>query len=129
MAVAVATGRGAKAGLLVRDASAFERMDRIESVVFDKTGTITEGRPTVLDVFAVEGFDRRGRKLLRLAAAAESGSEHPLARALAAHRDEPVEDFRAVRGAGSRPGWTASASVLVGSARFLGSRGSTSPIE
>src|SRR5206468_4805748 len=71
MAVAVATGRGARAGLFVREASAFERMDRLKAVVFDKTGTVTEGRPSVVDVFAVEGFDRE--RLLRLAAAAESG--------------------------------------------------------
>ncbi len=122
MAVAVATGRGARAGLLVRDASAFERMDRIESVVFDKTGTITQGKPTVVAVFAVEGVDRQ--QVLSLAAAAESGSEHPLARALASHRGslKKVEGFRAVRGAGvsARVG---ESDVLAGSARFLGEAG------
>jgi P-type Cu+ transporter len=117
MAVAVATGRGARAGLLVREASAFERMDRIESVVFDKTGTITEGKPTVVDVFVVEGFTLL--RLLRLAAAAESGSEHPLARALAVHRgSEKVEGFRAFRGAGVSAKVTGS-TVLAGSAKFL----------
>ena len=50
MAVAVATGRGARAGLLVREASAFERMDRLATVVLDKTGTVTEGKPSVIDV-------------------------------------------------------------------------------
>jgi P-type Cu+ transporter len=117
MAVAVATGRGARAGLLVREASAFERMDRIKSVVFDKTGTITEGKPTVVDVFALEGVTPQ--RLLRLAAAAESGSEHPLARALAGHRgSEPVEAFRAVRGAGVAAK-VAGSEVLAGSSRFL----------
>jgi Cu+-exporting ATPase len=117
MAVAVATGRGARAGILVRDASTFERMDRIASVVFDKTGTITEGRPTVTEVHPAEGFEPA--QILALAAAAESGSEHPLALALAGHRGaERVEGFRATRGGG------VSASVdgklvLVGSSRFL----------
>jgi Cu+-exporting ATPase len=99
MAVAVATGRGAKAGLLVREASAFERMDRLATVVFDKTGTLTEGRPTIVSVAPAPGFDEP--TLLRLAAGAESGSEHPIARAFAAHRDtSPVSDFRATRGGG-----------------------------
>ncbi len=121
MAVAVATGRGARAGLLVREASAFERMDRIGTVVFDKTGTITEGKPGVADVFAVEGTGRD--RLLRLAAAAEAGSEHPLARALAAHRGgEAVEDFRATRGGGVSAR-VDGVPVLVGSARFLGESG------
>ncbi len=85
MAVAVATGRGARAGLLVREASAFERMDRLATVVFDKTGTLTEGRPTIVAVAAADGFSEA--ELLRLAAGAESGSEHPIARAFAGHRD------------------------------------------
>jgi Cu+-exporting ATPase len=121
MAVAVATGRGARAGLLVREASAFERMDRIKRVGFDKTGTITEGKPSVVDVFAVEGLDRD--EVLRLAGAAESGSEHPLARALAEYRVRAkVEAFRAVRGAGVSAK-VDGADVLVGSARFLGESG------
>ena len=121
MAVAVATGRGARAGLLVREASAFERMDRIETVVLDKTGTVTLGKPSVVGVFAVEGLDRD--QVLRIASAAEAGSEHPLARALAGHRGaEKVEAFRAVRGAGVSAVVDGS-DVLVGSARFLGGSG------
>lgn len=118
MAVAVATGRGAKAGLLVRDASAFERMDRLNTVVFDKTGTLTEGKPSLADTFAADGWT--ADQVRRFAAAAESGSEHPLARSLQPHHDPSavVSDFRAVRGMGvsarvdGRP-------VRVGSPRFL----------
>ncbi|MDB5353116.1 MAG: copper-translocating P-type ATPase [Planctomycetota bacterium] len=99
MAVAVATGRGAREGLLVRDASAFERMDRIKAVAFDKTGTVTEGKPRVADVFVAEGWDRD--RLMELVAAAEAGSEHPLARAFApAERGPKATEFRAIRGQG-----------------------------
>ena len=121
MAVAVATGRGARAGLLVREASAFERMDRLTTIVLDKTGTVTEGKPRVTDVFAAEGWDRD--RLLALAAAAEAGSEHPLARALAPHASgATVTDFRAVRGGGVAA-TVDGVPVLVGSARFLSESG------
>jgi Cu+-exporting ATPase len=122
MAVAVATGRGARAGLLVREASAFERMDRLTTIVFDKTGTLTRGKPAVTDVFTLPGRDRE--RLLHLAAAAESGSEHPLARALVASvgrsqgQAAAVSDFQAVRGGGVRARVDGHA-VLVGSERFL----------
>jgi Cu+-exporting ATPase len=120
MAVAVATGRGARAGLLVREASAFERMDRLAIVVLDKTGTVTEGKPRVVETV---GIDMESPEVLRLAAAAESSSEHPLARALAEHAGGlRAEEFRAVRGAGvsARVG---GREVLVGSARMLSERG------
>jgi Cu+-exporting ATPase len=121
MAVAVATGRGARAGLLVREASAFERMDRIRTVVLDKTGTVTEGKPVVSDVLALDGWDRD--RLLRLAGAAESGSEHPLARALAPFADgAKVADFRAVRGGGVSARVDGH-EVRVGSERFLSEAG------
>ncbi len=128
MAVAVATGRGARAGLLVREASAFERMDRLKTVILDKTGTITEGRPTVADALAAGDYHRDD--LLRLAAAAEAPSEHPLARAL-----EPfatgakAEDFLAVRGGGVSAR-VEGRTVLVGSARFLADSGiDLAPVE
>ena len=77
-------------------------MDRLTAVVLDKTGTVTEGQPAVTDVFVPSGREADRRALLRLAAAAESGSEHPLARALAPYRDpaDAVTEFQAVRGAG-----------------------------
>ena len=117
MAVAVATGRGARAGILVREASAFERMNRIQTVVLDKTGTVTEGRPRISDVEVAEGWDRR--ELLRLAAAAEASSEHPLARAFHEYEDGTrASNFRAIRGQGVSAevdGHT----VLVGRESFL----------
>ncbi len=120
MAVAVATGRGARAGLLVRDASAFERMDTLTAIILDKTGTVTEGRPTITDVFVPSGRDADRNVLLALVAAAESPSEHPMARAFTGVRDpaQKVTDFQAVRGAGVKAKvdgqW-----VLVGSDAFL----------
>jgi len=124
MAVAVATGRGARAGLLVREASAFERMDRVNAVVFDKTGTVTEGKPGVTDVFVPYGREADRKALLTLAAAAESGSEHPLAKALAAYRDpaQRVTGFQAVRGEGVRAKVDGQ-TVLVGSDSFLADAG------
>jgi Cu+-exporting ATPase len=125
MAVAVATGRGARAGLLVREASAFERIDGLTAVVLDKTGTVTEGRPTVTDVFVPSGREADRQALLRLAAAAESASEHPLARALApfVEADGPrVSEFEAVRGKGVRAKVDGQ-TVLVGSAALLNEAG------
>ncbi len=118
MAVAVATGRGARAGLLVREASAFERIDRLKTIVFDKTGTLTEGRPGLAESLPADGFDRA--ELLRLAAGAESGSEHPLARAFSTYRDSSsVTDFRATRGAGV-VAIVGGQTVHVGTAGFVG---------
>ncbi len=128
MAVAVATGRGARAGLFVRNASAFERMDRLATMVFDKTGTLTDGKPRVVETLTLPGWDREG--LLRVVAAAEAGSEHPLARALAPFAgDQEVRDFRAARGLGVTAR-VAGRTVLVGSEQYLASAGiEQGPIE
>lgn len=79
-AIMVGTGRAAQSGILVRDAAALERAERIETLVLDKTGTLTEGRPEVTDVVPAFGIEER--ELLSLAAALERGSEHPLAGAV-----------------------------------------------
>ena len=128
MAVAVATGRGARAGLFVREASAFERMDKLATIIFDKTGTLTEGKPSVVDVATVPAWDRE--RLLGVAAAAESGSEHPLARALAPFKTRhEVTEFQAVRGQGVRARVDGQV-VLVGSEPFLLADGvDTSPLD
>ncbi|MBV8488519.1 MAG: heavy metal translocating P-type ATPase, partial [Planctomycetaceae bacterium] len=122
MAVAVATSRGARAGLFVREASAFERMDRIGTVIFDKTGTLTQGKPAVVDVATVEGWERK--TLIEIAAAAESGSEHPLARALEPFRagHHEVTEFQAVRGQGVKARVDGRL-VLVGSESYLEAAG------
>jgi Cu+-exporting ATPase len=80
MSIMIGIGRGAHAGILIRDAQALERLESIDTLVIDKTGTLTEGKPKVTGVIAAEGFDEN--EVLRLAAAVERGSEHPLARAI-----------------------------------------------
>ena len=105
-ALMVGTGVAAKAGILIRDAEALERAHRLDTLVLDKTGTVTEGRPSVTEVIP-SGVSPR--ELLRLTAAAQAGSEHPLARAVLAKAREagaedssplPLEDFRSHAGLG-----------------------------
>ncbi|MGX1100901.1 heavy metal translocating P-type ATPase [Amorphus sp. MBR-141] len=104
MSIMVATGRGAQAGVLIRDAEALERFARVDVLVVDKTGTLTEGKPTLTDAVPVAGTDRDF--LLSAAAALERGSEHPLAEAIVdgaadvARRD--ATGFEAVTGKGVR---------------------------
>ncbi len=80
MAIMVGVGRGARSGILIRDAEALERLGSIDTIVIDKTGTLTEGRPKVVGIVPGGGFEQN--ELLRLAASVESHSEHPLAQAL-----------------------------------------------
>jgi Cu+-exporting ATPase len=80
MSIMVGIGRGAQAGVLIRDAEALERLEKIDTVVIDKTGTLTEGKPKVTAIKPADGFDEN--QLLRLVAALERNSEHPLASAI-----------------------------------------------
>lgn len=80
MSIMVGVGKGAQAGVLIKNAEALERMEKVDTLVVDKTGTLTEGKPTVTKIVAVEGFTEE--KLLTLAASLEQGSEHPLAHAI-----------------------------------------------
>ena len=104
MSIMVGVGRGAQLGVLIRDAEALERLEKVDTLVVDKTGTLTEGRPTVTEVVALGGQDEA--EMLRLAAALERHSEHPLAAAvLAAARERgrepaPAEGFRSITGKG-----------------------------
>ena len=103
-AIMVGTGRGAQAGILIRNATALENAGRLQTLLVDKTGTLTEGRPAVTAVVTLEGASRD--ELLRVAASLEQGSTHPLARAvLAAAHDAgvvplPIADFASVPGKG-----------------------------
>src|SRR5690606_38135949 len=80
MSIMVAVGRGAQEGVLVKNAEALERLEKVTTLVVDKTGTLTEGRPRLTDVLPAGGMGED--ELLRLAAAVEQGSEHPLAAAI-----------------------------------------------
>jgi Cu+-exporting ATPase len=80
MSIMVGIGRGAHAGILIRDAEALERFERVDTIVIDKTGTLTEGKPSVVSILTADGGD--DGLLLRLAASVERGSEHPLAQAI-----------------------------------------------
>jgi Cu+-exporting ATPase len=80
MSIMVGIGRGARAGILIRDADALERFERVDTIVIDKTGTLTEGKPTLISIVAADDVDEG--LLLRLAASVERGSEHPLGRAI-----------------------------------------------
>ena len=82
MSIMVGVGRGARTGLLIKNAEAMERMEKVDTLVIDKTGTLTEGRPALTGVIAAEGFD--GDRVLQLAASLEQASEHPFASAIVA---------------------------------------------
>ncbi len=86
MSIMVATGRGAGMGVLFKNAEAIEVLRKIDTLVVDKTGTLTEGKPTLVSVIAAAGMDKAD--LLRLAASLERGSEHPLAAAIVNGADE-----------------------------------------
>ena len=86
MAIMVGTGRAALAGILIKNAEALETLEKVDTIVVDKTGTLTEGRPQVVAVIAAPGWDEAN--VLRLAATLERASEHPLAAAILAHAKE-----------------------------------------
>ncbi len=104
MSIMVGVGRGAQSGVLIKNAEALERMEKIDTLVIDKTGTLTEGSPKVVAVVAMAGFDEA--EVLRLAASIERNSEHPLAAAIVAAAEErklalaPVRGFDAPAGKG-----------------------------
>ncbi|MFO0890935.1 MAG: heavy metal translocating P-type ATPase [Isosphaeraceae bacterium] len=122
MSIMVGTGRGALAGVLIKNAEALEVMEKVDTVVVDKTGTLTEGRPRLTSVVAASGRDEE--ELLRLAATLEAASEHPLAAAIAAGATERgidlarAESFRSATGKGIL-GTVDGHSVAVGNRRLM----------
>ncbi len=122
VSVMVGIGRGATVGVLIKNAEALELLERVDTLVVDKTGTLTEGRPRLVTVQAAPTFDER--ELVRLAASLERASEHPLAAALvrgAAERGvalEKVEDFRSYTGEGVA-GRVGGCEVALGSSALL----------
>ncbi len=126
MSIMVGVGRGARAGVLIKNAEALERMEKIDTLVVDKTGTLTEGKPKVIAIVPAEGFGEND--ILRLAASVERASEHPLADAIVRSANErhlelaKVEQFDSPTGKGVT-GEVEGRTVLLGNASFLTSLG------
>jgi Cu+-exporting ATPase len=122
MSIMVGVGRGARSGVLIKNAEALERLEKVDTVVIDKTGTLTEGKPQVVAVLTAPG--RSEPELLRLAASLERGSQHPLASAVvaAARRRNlplaPASDFDAPAGKGVT-GFVEGRRLVIGNRRFL----------
>jgi Cu+-exporting ATPase len=122
MSIMVGVGRGAQAGVLIKNAEALERMEKVDTLIVDKTGTLTQGKPAVTAFATAEGYDQD--EVLRLAASVEQASEHPLALAIvrAAQsrnlRLAPVADFNAPTGKGA-VGTVEGKQVALGSDRFM----------
>ncbi len=126
MSIMVGVGRGAQAGVLIRNAEALEHMEKVGTIVVDKTGTLTEGKPAVTAIVPAAGLTEA--EVLRLAASVERASEHPLAVAIVASaeakgvRTSPVADFDSPVGKGAF-GTVDGRRVVLGNARFLAERG------
>ncbi|MBK7000486.1 MAG: copper-translocating P-type ATPase [Rhodoferax sp.] len=131
-AIMVGTGRGAQVGVLVKNAVALEQAQKISTLILDKTGTLTEGKPVVTDVLAAAGFS--DQELIAVAASLESGSAHPLAHAIVAHAQAahvqlmPIRDFLSVTGKGIEavldlPAHGAGLKVTLGSPAYLAESG------
>jgi Cu+-exporting ATPase len=122
MSIMVATGRGAREGVLIKHAAALERLAAVDTLVVDKTGTLTQGKPVLIGVTALPGFE--SDLLLRLAASLEKASEHPLADGIVKGAEirrlglSAAEQFEALSGQGIR-GTVEGRSVVVGTARLL----------
>ena len=122
MSIMVGVGRGAQEGVLVKNAEALERLEKITMLVVDKTGTLTEGKPKLMDVLPTGGFD--AKEFLGLAASLEQNSEHPLAAAIVLGAKDrgvvfaAVKDFRSVT-AGGVVGTIAGHVVMIGKPEFL----------
>ncbi|MDB5289002.1 MAG: Silver exporting P-type ATPase, partial [Phycisphaerales bacterium] len=122
MSIMVGTGRGATAGVLIKNAEALELLEKVDTLVVDKTGTLTEGKPKLVSVITADGVDEQ--EFLRLAAALERASEHSLAAAIVAGANErgieppPAAAFQSVTGKGVT-GTVEGRSVLLGNAALL----------
>ncbi len=126
MSIMVGVGRGAQAGVLIKNAEALERMEKIDTLVVDKTGTLTEGKPSVTAIVAAAGFQEND--VLRLAASVERASEHPLADAIVRAAKQRGLELDAVEGFDSPTGKGAAGkvdgkSIVLGNANYLASIG------
>jgi P-type Cu+ transporter len=122
MSIMVGTGRGAVAGVLIKNAEALETLEKVNTLVVDKTGTLTEGKPRLVSIAALDGFTES--EVLRLAASLERGSEHPLAAAVVAGAEEralalaPAQGFKSITGQGVL-GYVDGHLVVLGNQRMM----------
>ena len=133
LVIALSTGLSARAGILIKDRIALERMRTVNAVLFDKTGTLTKGQPAVIDTAAVDDTDTGRQRLLALAGAVEADSEHPLARAIvtaakAAGATAVAGDFRSLTGRGVQA-TVDGQKVAVGGPALLRETGAEVPAE
>lgn len=125
-AIMVGTGKGAEYGVLIKGGEALETAHKVETIVLDKTGTITEGNPVVTDILTANGFDEV--ELLRISASAERGSEHPLGEAILAKAEEEnlslyvLDQFEAIPGHGIAASLTGK-EILLGNRKLMNDRG------
>jgi P-type Cu+ transporter len=123
VSIMVASGKGATVGVLFKNAEAIEHLRKVDTLVVDKTGTLTEGKPKVVAVVPADGFDRKD--LLRMAASLERGSEHPLAGAIVKGAEAegipllPAADFESFTGRGVK-GRVNGSLIALGNSRFMG---------
>lgn len=128
MSITVGVGRGAQEGVLVRNAESLERLEKVTTLIVDKTGTLTEGKPSLIDIIPTAGFQEN--EILRLAASLETQSEHPLANAIidAAKRRSltlsPIQSFTSITGGGVS-GVCDGKHLLIGSSSLLLEQGIT----
>jgi len=126
MSIMVGVGRGAGLGVLIKNAEALEHMEKVDTLVVDKTGTLTEGRPAVTAIVSVDGYSEA--ELLVLAASVERASEHPLALAIVEAANsrklklQDVSEFDSPTGRGAN-GTVQGKRIVLGNARFLGDNG------
>ncbi|MCF6309220.1 MAG: cadmium-translocating P-type ATPase [Sulfurimonas sp.] len=122
ISIMVGTGRAALSGILIKDAKTLERMEKVNTLVVDKTGTLTEGKPKVTSLIVEDGFDKKD--VLRYASSLERSSEHPLAEAVVEYAKEEgltlsnVENFNAITGQGI-VGKIDNKKIVLGSEKFL----------
>ncbi|MEX2495242.1 MAG: copper-translocating P-type ATPase, partial [Woeseia sp.] len=130
MSIMVGTGKGARHGVLIKNAEALEIFEKVDTIVVDKTGTLTEGRPVLVTVKPTPGFDEGD--LLSLVAAVESASEHPLAQAILAGAEDhslqlpAVQDFNSITGQGAEAE-VSGRTVAVGNAKMMERAGAFDP--
>lgn len=127
MSIMVGVGRGAQSGILIKNAEALEVLEKVSTLVVDKTGTLTEGRPKLVSLIIASGYDEN--EVLKIAASLEQGSEHPLARAIlekahvsGIHHFESVSDFQSLTGQGVK-GKLGKKTAWIGNQKLLSQNG------